>query len=96
MKKKIIITIVCILAAWIVAGVIDFVMVRTWHKPIFCIGRELAQDGGSGTYVGLGYSFDIEGNFVSESKDLIKGVTSYRGYLFGNEVARGFREQMLP
>ena len=56
----------------------------------------MAQDGGSGTYVGLGYSFDIEGNFVSESKDLLKGVTSYRGYLFGNEVARGFREQMLP
>ena len=47
----------------------------------------MAQDGGSGTYVGLGYSFDIEGNFVSESKDLLKGVTSYRGYLFGNEVA---------
>lgn len=63
MKKKIIITIVCILAAWIAVGAIDFVMVQTWHKPIFCIGRELAQDGGSGNYVGLGYS-EREGNVV--------------------------------
>ena len=50
------------------------------------------QDGGSGKYVGLGYSFYIEGNFMPEEKN--QGVTSYRGYVFGKEVSRGFWERM--
>ena len=55
---------------------------------------DLADDGGSGMYMELGYAFDIEGNFMPESAD--EGVTSYRGYLFGIEVCRGFWEKMLP
>ena len=45
MKKKIAVV------AWVVIGVIDFTMVNSYHKPVFCVGAELADDGGSGTYV---------------------------------------------
>lgn len=92
-KKKIAIGIICAVVAWVVIGVIDFTMVNSFHKPVFCVGAELADDGGSGTYVGLGYSFDIEGNFMPEAEN--PGVTSYRGYILGIEVIRGFREEML-
>ena len=93
-KKKVIIIVVCIVVLWITAGIVDFTLVSTYHKPLFCIGVELADDGGSGKYVGLGYSFDIEGNFVAEVER--RGITSYRGYIFGIEVSRGFWEAMLP
>lgn len=91
--KKIILIIVSILCVWLFIGIVDFSLVHNYHKPLFCIGVNLADDGGSGKYVGLGYSFKIEGNFVSESED--PKVTSYRGYLFGKEVSRGFWEKML-
>lgn len=91
-RKIIIIAVMCVIALWIIAGVVDFAMVRNYKKPLFCIGVNLADDGGSGKYAGLGYSFEIEGNFMPEAKN--PGVTSYRGYLFGREVCRGFWEEM--
>ncbi len=80
-------------AVWLLMGITNFSLVRNYHKPLFCIGKELADDGGSGMYIGLGYSFDIEGNFMPEAA--AAGVTSYRGYLFGNEVCIGFWEELL-
>lgn len=93
-RRKIIIAILCVIALWLFVSVVDFAMVRNYKKPLFCMGVDLADDGGSGKYVGLGYSFEIEGNFMPEAQN--PGVTSYRGYLFGREVCRGFWEEMLP
>lgn len=93
-KKRIVIIVLAIILLWLAAGVTDFALVHTYHKPIFCIGVELADDGGSGKYIGLGYSFDIEGNFMPDAKDY--GVTSYRGYILGKQVSRGYWEIMLP
>ena len=92
MVKKIVITIIIVLVLWLCVGITDFALVHNYGKPIFCIGVNLADDGGSGEYIGLGYSFDIEGNFMPEEKN--QGVTSYRGYVFGEEVSRGFWERM--
>lgn len=89
---KVIIAILGIVVLWLCVGITDFALVHNYKKPLFCIGVELYQDGGSGKYAGLGYSFDIEGNFMPEAKD--PGVTSYRGYIFGKEVSRGFWEKM--
>ena len=89
---KVIIAILGIVVLWLCIGITDFALVHNYKKPFFCIGVELYQDGGSGKYAGLGYSFDIEGNFMPEAKD--PGVTSYRGYIFGKEVCRGFWEKM--
>ena len=93
MKKKYIAIVLAVIFLWLAAGVIDFALVHSYHKPLFSICIEPMQDGGSGKYAGLGYSFDIEGNFTPDSADY--GVTSYRGYILGKQVIRGFWERML-
>ena len=89
-KKKIIIAIVCIFVLWIAVGIVGYGRVHSFEKPIFCVGTELADDGGSGEYVGLGYSFDVKGNFMPE--DEFPGVTKYTYYLFGIEIETQIRD----
>lgn len=88
MKKKIIISAVA--ALWITAGIVDYYRVQSFLLPIFCIGTELADDGGSGKYVGLGYSFDIEGSFMPE--DGLPGITKWTYYLLGAEIQTKIRD----
>ena len=92
MKKKKIVFIVIgvILAIWLVVGIIDFSKVHSFEKPIFCIKTRAYKDGGSGHYVGLGYSFDIKGNFMPE--DELKGVTEYSYYILGIRVQSAIRD----
>lgn len=90
MNKKKIVFIGVVLAIWLVVGIIDFSRVHSFEKPIFCITTETYDDGGSGHYVGLGYSFDIKGNFMPE--DELKGVTEYSYYLFGIRVKSAIRD----
>ena len=91
-STKIIIALLGVVVLWLCVGIVDFALVHNYRRPLFCICTEPMQDGGSGKYVGLGYSFDIEGNFMPEAKN--PGVTSYRGYILGKEVCRGFWEKM--
>ena len=97
MKKsivtKVVIAILGVIVLWLCIGIADFALVTNYEKPLFCIGIDLADDGGSGKYAGLGYSFYTEGNFMPEEKN--QGVTSYRGYIMEKEVCRGFWERML-
>ena len=99
-KKKVIIAVVCVIAVWLIMGIVDFALVHNYRKPLFCVGVDLADDGGSGRYVGLGYFFEIEGNFMPDTETPATEaekpkVTSYRGYIFGKEVSRGFWDEML-
>ena len=89
-KKKIGIIITVVLALWLAIGIIDFVRVESFNKPIFCIGTNTYDDGGSGHYVGLGYSFDIKGNFMPE--DELPGVTEYSYQIFGIHIKSGTRD----
>jgi len=89
-KKSVLIIFLAAVILCLAAGITDFALVRSFNKPIFCIGTDLADDGGSGKYVGLGYSFDIKGNFLPDTE--YPGVTSYHGYIFGNEVTSGLRD----
>lgn len=89
-KKPIWIAAGIILALWIAVGVIDFSRVFQFEPPIFCIASQTADDGGSGHYIGLGYSFDLKGNFMPE--DDPKGVTEYRYSLFGIQVRSAVRD----
>lgn len=68
-KKKIIIPIVIIsiLAIWLGISYSDYRQVGiNWTKPNFCIQTNGADDGGSGKYIGLGYSFNIEGRLDAD------------------------------
>lgn len=89
-KNKYCIIIFALLFLWLTAGTIDLVRVRAFEKPVFCIGTDVADDGGSGHYAGLGYSFDIKGNFMPE--DELPGVTEYSYRIFGADVASGIRD----
>ncbi|MBP3918179.1 MAG: hypothetical protein J6I50_03285 [Clostridia bacterium] len=95
MKKtrKVIKVCVILLLCWLIMCLTDFICVGVYrHKPIFCIGINLADDGGSGSYIGMGYSFYIKGNFLPEDKTSGQyGITSYESNLFGKEVAFGSR-----
>lgn len=78
------------LVLWLVMTLSDFDRVRRFELPTFCVLTNGADDGGSGTYVGLGYSFDIQGNFLPE--DEFPGVTRYTFEIFGRNVTSGIRD----
>lgn len=81
---------VVLLILWIAAGVTDYIRVHNFEKPIFCIGTDIMDDGGSGHYTGLGYSADIKGNFMPE--DEFPGVTEYTFSIFGADIESGIRD----
>ena len=93
--RKWIIGLLILAAVWLGMVVTDFTLLHNFRMPLFCLAVNIVQDGGSGTYTGLGYSFEIHGNFVGEDENMVRGVTSYRGYIFGKEVSRGFLDDMI-
>ena len=90
-KKKVAVGLLCAAALWIAVGAVDLIAVNRGSRPIFCVGTQLADDGGSGRYVGLGYSFDIVGNFMPEDKS--PGVREWTYHLFGIEMQRKMRDK---
>ena len=69
MKKKNwgLILVVTFFALWMAIAYSDYSKVAiSFDKPRFCILVEGADDGGSGKYIGLGYSFDAEGHLDSD------------------------------
>lgn len=89
--KIILVIILAVILLWIGVGIIDYSRVKGFEKkPIFSIPTNTADDGGSGTYKGLEYSFEIEGNFMPE--DEFPGVTYYEYYIFGNLFDTAFRD----
>lgn len=91
-KKKVLAAGVIIVCLWFLAGVIDFSRVHSFERPYFCILSPIhaEKDGGSGIYVGLGYTFDIEGNFMPE--DELPGITKYTARIFNIPVMSGIRD----
>ena len=90
-KKKVVAGLLCAAALWIAVGAVDLIAVNRGSRPIFCVGTQLADDGGSGRYVGLGYSFDIVGNFMPEDKS--PGEREWTYHLFGIEMQRKMRDE---
>lgn len=70
MKKKIILLVVMVvlLVSWTNIVYSDYADVAiSYDKPKFCISTMTADDGGSGKYIGLGYSFDIDGHLDADN-----------------------------
>lgn len=90
-KKRVVVWILFLLIVnWVACGVTDYLRVSSFEKPLFSLPVETADDGGSGHYVGLGYAFDIKGNFLPESE--YPGVTEYTYLIFGTEVMSAKRD----
>ena len=70
MKKNISITVIVavLLISWACIAYSDYADVAiSFDKPKFCILLHGADDGGSGKYIGLGYSFDINGHLDADN-----------------------------
>lgn len=92
-KKKVIIAAIILgFVLWISIGLVDYFRVSGFEKPVFCLldVENSYDDGGSGKYIGLGYSFDIKGNFMP--LDELPGVTQYTYRIFGLVVKTGIRD----
>lgn len=89
-RKKALIPLLIAVLLWLIFGTVDYFRVASFEKPLFCVPGITADDGGSGHYQGLGYSFDIRGNFLPEAE--CPGVREYSYYLFGAAVGSGLRD----
>lgn len=89
-KRKGIRILIAVLVLWLLVIVVDFATVHSFQRPVFCVLTQGADDGGSGRYVGLGYSFEIKGRFMPEEEE--PGVTSYAGKLFGVPMMAGVKD----
>ena len=77
-KVKILITIVLsIILLWGIIIGIDYFRCSNLKMPIFVIPGETADDGGSGTYYGLGYSVEVEKNVSAEYGVQLESVEMY-------------------
>ena len=64
---KIVVSIIIILISlWVIIFAIDFMRCASFKMPIFVVPGETADDGGSGTYYGLGYKVEIEKSISDE------------------------------
>jgi len=92
--KKIFVFIMILLILWISVLAVDYYRVMNlYDKPMFAIlSKETTlKDGGSGAYYGLGYRYDIEGNFMPEDEEH-ESVTRATLFIFGNEIKNFTRE----
>lgn len=84
--KKILKLIICLLILWSAMFVTDFCCCASLREPVFVIANSdrLADNGGSGTYYGLGYTVEIE-----KKVDAEVGLTlvSVEMRMFGKVIA---------
>ena len=84
------ILVACVIV-WGIMIVTDYYQTtHNFEKPVFAIWTKKIKDGGSGTYTGVGYSIEIEGNFMPE--DELPGVTHVRFSIFGNLAKESIRD----
>ena len=80
MNKKFKILIIILLGLLILWGIIfgiDYFRVANFKMPIFVKAGETVDDGGSGTYYGLGYRVEVEKNISAEYGVLLEKIEMY-------------------
>ena len=75
--KVLLIIVLSLILLWGVVFAIDYFRCSNLKMPIFVIPGETADDGGSGTYYGLGYSVDVEKNISAEYGVQIESVEMF-------------------
>ena len=75
--KVLLIIVLSLILLWGVVFAIDYFRYSNFKMPIFVIPGETDDDGGSGTYYGLGYSVDVEKNISAEYGVQIESVEMY-------------------
>ena len=75
--KVIIGIIILLIILWGIIFFIDYTKCAKLEMPIFVIARETADDGGSGTYYGLGYKVEVEKNLSAQYGAQITKIEMY-------------------
>ena len=90
-RKRILIVCAVFFALSLILFLADTAAVRGGNKPVFAYCFRRADDGCSGRYFGLGYWFDIKGQFlpdVPEGLAVQNGVREANGFFFGIRLVR--------
>ena len=70
MKRKLTVFFLCFVFSigliWGSVFAVDYARCSALKKPVFAMGIDTADDGGSGTYRGLGYEITIDGHLSAE------------------------------
>ena len=74
MKKKLIVTLLALLALWSAAFAVDCRRCLSLREPIFVLAGETADDGGSGIYYGFGYTVKMEKHIDAEGGAVLDAV----------------------
>lgn len=74
--KKILVVICALLILWGSMFITDFVRCGSLKEPLFVVGvaDTPADDGGSGTYVGPGYTVKVQGELTAEFGFVVQSV----------------------
>ena len=88
--KKLFLVFIFVFLLWFTAAATDLIRVHGFEKPIFARPAVTADDGGSGTYKGIGWRIELEGNFMPE--DEFPGVTQFEYYLFDDLIHAAIRD----
>ena len=75
--KILIIIVLTLIVLWGIIFGIDYYMCANCKMPIFVRARETADDGGSGTYYGLGYRVEVKKNISVDYGTLLEKVEMY-------------------
>ena len=77
MKKIVISIIIALIVLWGIIFFIDYSRCANFKEPIFVVSGVTADDGGSGTYYGLGYKVKMEKNISAEAGPALVKVEMY-------------------
>ncbi len=88
--KRLFLIFIFLFLIWFACAATDLIRVHGFEKPIFARPTVTADDGGSGTYKGLGWRIELEGNFMPE--DELPGVTAFEYYLFNDLILAAVRD----
>ena len=75
MKKKLLTVLVIVLVLWLAMFTTDFCRVSRFHEPIFVLRPVTADDGGSYTGQGLGYTVVVEKYITPDGAPALESVT---------------------
>ena len=89
-KQYIIILISALVVVWLSMFVTDFISASTLREPKFVLPIDTADDGGSGTYLGLGYTVELEARL---DVDLGVVIEKTEMKVFGRVIASSERER---
>lgn len=90
MKRKLRTVFCVLLVLWLAEAAMDYARVSRFEKPLFCVPAQTFDDRGSSAYWGLGYRYQIAGNFKPETE--YPDVTYYEMYVFGIPVKQATRD----